>query len=466
MQKNIKKIISLGILSLLFFSPFISQAGFTTTSVITGTADGVSDIEATLHGTATPDLTLNPKLPTTIYFRYSDMTVAPVFCNDIYGSNMISTEDINLNLTGVGQSFHQKINNLNGSTKYYYCAIISNKNQIYYGTVKSFTTLPCPTCAQSTVTTISATFVDQTTATLRGSYSSTKNIKTYFEYKKDYTKNISGLATQYSGPNAIMSNPGLITPYSGMIGSITDPSLLTPYSGVLGIMSNPEIGISTPTTTLQNGWTKLNLSEQSHNSYSYGNTSFQLTGLKAGTKYNFRFVAETTDNPKGAFYGGTLSFTTSPSEGTGLIEVANINENVNDNVNDNGLDNNQTPLTLGQTATPPTDAIVRYQEGIETVFVRQIIASSDIAEKYGYVQGADLNAFAWNLADLLAKDFGYINSKGKEIRVSKPDIAAYELRLKDGVLIVYEYYNKKIVNIQKYSSIIKSKHNYEYYFYK
>jgi len=125
-----------------------------------------------------------------------------------------------------------------------------------------------------------------------------------------------------------------------------------------------------------------------------------------------------------------------------------------------------TPLALGQTATPPVDAIVRYHEGVETVFARQIIANAKLAKIYGYDEGTNLQAFAWNLADLLARAFGYVNKNGKEIRVSKPDIAAYELRLEGYNLTVYEYYNSKIINIQKTSSLFKNAFFYEYYFWK
>jgi hypothetical protein len=68
------------------------------------------------------------------------------------------------------------------------------------------------------------------------------------------------------------------------------------------------------------------------------------------------------------------------------------------------------------------------------------------------------------LADVLAKAFGYVSASGKEIRVSKPDVAAYELQLTNGDLTVYEYYNSKIVNIQKLSNTLRGKYFYEYYF--
>ena len=142
----------------------------------------------------------------------------------------------------------------------------------------------------------------------------------------------------------------------------------------------------------------------------------------------------------------------------------NTNYNNSNNYNTNNSSTNPTNLSIGQTATAPNDAIVHYHEGIETVLQRQIVADSALAKSYGYQDGADLSAFAWNLADILAKTFGYVSSNGKEIRISKPDIAAYQLYMVDGILTVYEYYDSKLVNIQRMSDILRSNYSYEYYF--
>jgi hypothetical protein len=121
-------------------------------------------------------------------------------------------------------------------------------------------------------------------------------------------------------------------------------------------------------------------------------------------------------------------------------------------------------LTIGQKIDPPNDAIVRYHEGIETVFARQIISNQELAKSYGYSEENNLDTFAWSLADTLARTFGYVDSKGKEIRVSQPDIAAYQLYMNNGILTVYEYYDSTIVNIQKMSGFLRIKYYYEYYF--
>ncbi len=121
-------------------------------------------------------------------------------------------------------------------------------------------------------------------------------------------------------------------------------------------------------------------------------------------------------------------------------------------------------LVLGQTATPPNDAIVRYHEGIETVFARQIRRNTTFAERYGYT-GGDIVNFAWDLSHTFAKFyFGYINENNLEVRVSAPDVSAYELRQVSNTLVVYEYYKDKIVDIRSKTVEFKSKNPYEYYF--
>jgi hypothetical protein len=84
----------------------------------------------------------------------------------------------------------------------------------------------------------------------------------------------------------------------------------------------------------------------------------------------------------------------------------------------------------------------------------------------GYIAGTDLQSFAWTLADSLARDFGYVGANGKEIRVSKPDVSAYQLEIVGNKLTVYEYYNSKIVNIQNLTATFKGANPYEYYFQK
>ena len=62
--------------------------------------------------------------------------------------------------------------------------------------------------------------------------------------------------------------------------------------------------------------------------------------------------------------------------------------------------------------------------------------------------------------------FGYVNENGREIRVSLPDIAAYQLQLEGNKLTVYEYYDGRIVDIRNATTVFKTASGYEYYFQK
>ena len=182
-----------------------------------------------------------------------------------------------------------------------------------------------------------------------------------------------------------------------------------------------------------------------------------------------------TGNGTGTWSSATGSGTWTNGTGTGgagsgtwINGTGGANGNPNDgtwksNANGNGIINTK-PLVLGQKATPPWDAIVRYHEGIETVFTRQIIADKEFAKLYGYEEGTDLLTFAWDLSHQLAKMFGYVTGDGREIRVSFPDIVAYQLQLIGNKLTVYEYYDYKIVDVRNVTTVFKKASDYEYYF--
>ncbi len=553
-MKNIKTILLIIILSLVFFKPGISLAAL---AVTTGGADIVTDTEATLHGTVSPDLSLNPRLTTTAYFRYSDTEIAPVFCNEIYGNNMVSTKDIkNFNEYGGAQSFSQHITDLEPSTTYHYCSIVSNKKSIVYGEVKSFTTDPCPTCAQTVATTINASNIDTTSTDIRGSYRSVDSVNTYFEYKKDtsfvFNPNaaISEATASVNAQVATLlntqnnTNPLNMNPVS--MNSQLEPSILnTQYNtNTINTVNQGTIGMNSQALsallnaqnnsytygTLSNvntigeahpasPWTRVG--DETHAANTFGTMTFPLTGLTPNTKYNYVFKAETADGVQ-TFDGGILSFKTRATDGgDGLIDTTNcpsgwegtypncvdpnggggnicpsgwtgtypncVGPNNNNGVCPSGWEGTYpncvdpnggggtgtgtgttttttTTLTIGTIATPPGDATVHYHEGIETVFARQIIADKNLAKLYGYQEGENLTSFAWTLADFFAKVFGYVSASGKEVRVSQPDIAAYQIKVVANKITVYEYYNSRIINIQNLTSGLKNTSGYEYYF--
>jgi hypothetical protein len=90
--------------------------------------------------------------------------------------------------------------------------------------------------------------------------------------------------------------------------------------------------------------------------------------------------------------------------------------------------------------------------------------NTELARHYGYQKGQNLLHFAWDLAHTFAKEFGYVDNEGKEIRVSQPDVSAYQLRLIGDKLTVYEYYKNKIIDLRERTTVFKNKNSYEYYF--
>ncbi len=384
------------------------------------------------------------------YFRYSTVTDhPPIFCNERYGSDMQSTKEELIN--GSNVSFTKTVPGLLPDTIYYYCAVVSNSasnpntnpTDISYGGVVEFKTDPCTTCAQTTIITNPATGIGPTSANLKGSYSSTVAVKTYFEYRKvTLNNNLSNITL--------------------MFGSINIPSMFT-----------------------YGNWITPANSDQNHTAGAFGNRSFTLSGLEPVTTYEFRAIAEpntgTITNPVygSPINGATLNFTTTPPiipSGTDPGPGVPGGNNSWTYVTGGGSGWTGTgtgtvkpvvpavTLKIGTKATPPVDATVRFQEGIETVFARQIVANKTLAKRFGYMEGQNLQSFAGSLAHTFAQIFGYVGANGKEIRVSHPDIAAYQLQLSKGKLTVYEYYNSKIVDIRSLTSVFKNAGGYEYYF--
>lgn len=748
----------------------------------------ITQTTATLSGMG-GDKIATPTLPITAYFRYSKAKKnPPIYCNDIYGTNMSSTKDYKLGAVPP-TSFSQKITGLKPDTTYYYCAIISNKENIAYGgeaVVKSFHTSPLET----TIRTTDATRITSTTATINGTYSSVKTIKTYFQYKEadqfsnqsfnsvkdsikdfflkilvntalafdpnkwtkineqthtignysnlygninftlsklkpstkyffravvneDYSKRIpltTVCPTGWSGKwpdctsygttlsfttsatpkdtnidlggtgwesyctngatnyptcdnnnyiptcnppyilnesktsciynnlfptvtvtpssytflpsysyvtinwtstnatsctfddgvtktrvqtsselnNTVLSGQGITTrpnvfhPITSTVYSVSCTGAYGTVSGNSFIYVNtgggnndnsllPSITVTAnPSSVSSNGssnisWTSTNATScdagiesvkvsGTWNSIDNGKSGVWSSGSGSGTWTNTTGTGGTGDatwfgtggtktwtsktgsgtwmnttgsgmgsgiwsnrgGTTGSFNTGALTSSKSYSisctgahgtvSGNAFIYVntgggnwtnngdtgtwtngtwttgnytngvwtntgtytngswTNGNSNNNTNyTNKNGIINT-APLTLGQKATPRSDDVVRYHEGIETVFSRQIVADKEFAKRYGYEEGNDLQNFAWYLSDQFARMFGYVNESGKEIRVSLPDVAAYQLQLNGNKLTVYEYYYNRIIDIRNISATLKNASDYEYYF--
>ncbi len=208
-------------------------------TVITSAATTVTDTGAILNGSANPNLSAS-----TGWYRYS--TTNPMTCNDTFGTRAPSSGGANL---GAGSSivdYTQPVVGLLPGTTYYFCAIASNALGTAFGSVLTFTTQSPPV-----VTTVAATSVTSTDATLNGT-----------------------------------ANPKLVSATGYFRYDTTNPGAC-----------NDTFGTRTPTT----GGTALGA----------GNTaqpySEALTGLTAGTTYYFCAIAE---NAVGKGFGAVLSFST------------------------------------------------------------------------------------------------------------------------------------------------------------
>ncbi|MGC4122584.1 MAG: MYXO-CTERM sorting domain-containing protein [Myxococcales bacterium] len=126
-------------------------------SVTTVAASAISGTGATLNGTANPSAAA-----TTGWFRYS--ATSPGACNDTFGTRLPATGGTDLGSGTTVQAFSQAITGLTLGTTYYFCAIAQNANGTRFGTLTPFTTLAAPT-----VTTVAASGVSGSGATLNGS---------------------------------------------------------------------------------------------------------------------------------------------------------------------------------------------------------------------------------------------------------------------------------------------------------
>lgn len=451
-------------------------------NVMTGIpTEDVTDTSVTIYGSA------NPKGKQTWgYFRYSTANIPPVFCNQIYGSDMLSTFEEDLGYGNNSRIFHTHVTNLTPNTTYYYCAVASEKDLIEYGAVGSFITMQDPSWGNSiaSIVTKNALVKNDTSAYLNGTYTSAIPSTTWFEYrkKKSYLDLINSVVNQatasISGEISLLSPFNLIQNIQQNIQTNSNINSLNTLSGnglslteTTGSMANinnltqvpsakPATQISSIKPTNPYQWVKVNIQDKSAGTN--GKLSYDLKNLSKDTTYEFRAAIEidtTGSNPQ-ISYGDILSFKTSSSNN---VEDGTVG---GDNTGNGGNNEDVSNLNLGDTATPPDDAVVHYHEGIEHVLVRQLMRdyNRELIEKLGYQDSMNLETFAWDIADFLARTFGYVSSSGKEIRVGPPDRAAYRLVMIDGKLTIYEYFDSKIVAIQDVTSSLRKSFEYEYYY--
>ena len=122
-----------------------SLVTLTSPTVNTNAASGISNVQATLNGTANPN-----GVTASGWFRFS--TTNPVTCDDSFGARVPSVGGVALGSSTSGVSFSQPVSGLAANTTYYFCAIASNSLGTSVGTVVSFTTLDRPIVTTSPAT--------------------------------------------------------------------------------------------------------------------------------------------------------------------------------------------------------------------------------------------------------------------------------------------------------------------------
>ncbi|MBP9802709.1 MAG: hypothetical protein KBD14_00140, partial [Candidatus Pacebacteria bacterium] len=270
------------------------------------------------------------------YFRISKVTIPPIFCNDIFGSNMIAVtatnqggQNIKGGLVNKGE-FSGTIYTLEPDTDYAYCAIVSNHptipTEIEYGQVIRFRTNPCVNCPHTNVRTLNPTKVGINSAILQGNYNSTRNIKVWFEYRLKFggsdTPTGEG-STDTGGDNDTNLPSGLLYPpekiFKNRILGININYNFTFGIKLIKYLSKTEIANALDPVQVSNEWHTIKDSETTYNKKrNYGRQQFTLTGLSRDTIYQYRIVAETIQdkilypnpNPVQRFEGAIIEFKT------------------------------------------------------------------------------------------------------------------------------------------------------------
>ncbi len=453
------------------------------------------------------------------YFRYSKVDIPPVFCNKIYGSEMrdVQTKDT-LWWNIPNQGFKATVTGLEPNTKYAYCALVSNvadgktPTEIEYGGVGTFMTKPCTTCEPANIETNDARVINETSAYLNGSYNSTVPLETWFEYRRvgsgDWiavpTETLSDIHLTRTTVHHVAGYDNLNFKLTGLdsgtqyefrtvaqakIGTTNASTRQIYYGETLNFTTDGATGVSTINPTGigiglpygNDGWPSGNFPGlpcfvDANGDSSCPDNGGPLIGLDpcslpdvpcgpTGTPLDPCLLP---GNPCGP--GGPGEDTLPGDDwGTPFEDDGTAGGGVFGPPDDgsNGLGTGPGTVvpapTIGSPANPLSDAIVHYHEGVETVFTRQIIRYPGLAKLYGYKTGNNLQSFADGLSHTFAQLFGYYQA-GREIRVSPPDVAAYELGLKNGMLAIYEYFGKKLTGIRTVHTVLKNRFDYEYYY--
>jgi hypothetical protein len=358
---------------------FGAVVSFTTSAaptVTTSAATGVTSTGVTFNGTA------NPAGATTIgYFRYG--TTNPGTCTDTFGTRSPTTGGAALGAGSAAVPFSQSETGLQPGTTYYYCAAAQNAVGTAFGSVQGFVTPAAPT-----VTTLAATGVSSTGATLNGTAVANGSATTgYFRYgttdpgtcddlygtripatggatlgagntAAPFSQALTGLTpgtTYYFcaiAQNAVGASAGTALTFT--TGAIAPVVATSPVTGVTltGATLN---GSATPNGAATTGWFRYSTTSTTTCNDTFGTRvpatggsalgsgttsvgfSQDATGLSAGVTYYFCAIASSS---AGTAFGSVLTFrldATAPTVATAAASaVTATGATLNGSANPNG----------------------------------------------------------------------------------------------------------------------------------
>ncbi len=344
-------------------------------TAVTTAATYLTTNSAQLNGTGNPN-----RASAQGWFRYS--TTAPMACNDTFGSRAPVTGSSSLGSDIYDQPFSQSISGLSSGTTYYYCAIVQSSEGTAFGALLSFTTSGIPTA-----TTVAASSITSTSATLNGSGNPNNGSATgWFRYSNTNpgscsdsfgtrVPSSSGVSLGSGSSNVSFSYPiGSLVPgatyyycaiagntYGTGLGAIMSfttpaqaPQVTTYYADKLTRTTGTLYGYGTPGGDATTAWFRFSTTSPGTCNDTFGtrapamtggsalgagtasvNFNQNITGLTANTTYYFCAIAE---NSIGKVYGQVQTFIT-PSAPTALTTAATYIGNNSAQLNGSGNPN-------------------------------------------------------------------------------------------------------------------------------
>ncbi len=312
--------------------------------VTTQAATAVTASSAMLAGLGNP-----AGVATTGYFRYATTNGT---CSATFGTRAPASGGISLGSTFTEQPFTLTAGGLSPATTYYFCAVAENAQGTRYGSVLSFTTAAGPA-----VTTLAATAVTSSTATLNGNANPRNLASTgWFRYSSinpvtcndafgtrvpatggtalgsggaivPYTENLTGLTpgtTYYfcavasnsagtsTGTVQTFVTPGPPSITTAAATNVTGTSATLNGSGVANLSATTgwfRYAATDPGTCNDTFGTRAPTSSGSSLGSGTTSTAYAqiVTGLTAGTTYYFCAIGS---NANGTRFGTVMSFTT------------------------------------------------------------------------------------------------------------------------------------------------------------